>query len=94
MNKAGGRLESRGRRPAEPEADEFFVSDGSICVYVNLRGHPVRVRFDAPDGDAVATATVNKELAKEAIALATSARERNRRLLQSLFGRVSRLPRE
>jgi hypothetical protein len=72
----------------EPSAEEFFASETGVCVYVNVDGRAFRVQFasldDAPTARGIGTVGV-----EEAIAAASSARERYRAKLEPLFLQIA-----
>ena len=77
----------------EPAAEEFFASPGGVCVYVYVGGQAIRVQFDSPDGQAVAQrapdAGAEQAGAEQALAAATTARDKHKVLLAPLFELVA-----
>jgi hypothetical protein len=72
----------------EPTAEEFFASAAGVCVYVNAGGRAFRVQFDSLDGAGLVQGMIN-DSAVEALAVATTARDRYKSQLAPLFLRVA-----
>ena len=72
---------------AETSVGEFFVSRSGVCVYVTVRGHAFRVRFETAHAPGVAEGVAQG--AEEALQRARLAADARKAELAPLFERAA-----
>jgi len=71
----------------EPKLEEFFASEAGVCVYVSVRGNPIRACFESPDDPGSVDPDVPG--AEKALAVAKAAVQKHQAELVSLFEKVA-----